>query len=77
MRAVYLGRDKVIAGVCGGLADAMGIEPMPVRAGFVLLGLAAGAGIIVYVIAMLVLSERPDRIDDLEPYPQNTHNDTQ
>ncbi len=65
MRRVYLGREKAIAGVCSGVADALGIEPTPVRTGFVLLAMAGGAGIVLYVIAMLVLPERPDRIDDL------------
>ncbi len=65
MKRWYLGREKAIAGVCSGLADALGIEPTPVRVGFVLLALAGGAGIVLYAVAMLVCPERPDRIDDV------------
>lgn len=65
MEKLYVGRDKVIAGVASGLADALGVAELPVRVGFVVLGLAGGLGIVLYILAMLVLPERPDRIDDL------------
>lgn len=48
-------KNKVIAGVCGGVAEYFNVDPVLVRIIFLALSLTNGAGIIVYVIAMLVL----------------------
>jgi signal transduction histidine kinase len=40
--------DRVIAGVCGGVAAVLGVDATLVRLVFALLGLAGGAGIILY-----------------------------
>jgi signal transduction histidine kinase len=42
------GEDRVIAGVCGGLAKRMGVDAALVRLAFALLALAGGAGILLY-----------------------------
>ena len=41
-------RDRVVAGVCGGVADVLGVDPTLVRLVFALLALAGGAGILLY-----------------------------
>jgi signal transduction histidine kinase len=41
-------QDRVIAGVCGGLGERMGVDPTLVRLVFALLALAGGAGILLY-----------------------------
>jgi phage shock protein C len=64
-RRLYLGRDKRIAGVCSGIADYFAIDPTLVRIGWILFMLAGGSGILAYIIAMVVMPERPDDIDDL------------
>lgn len=64
-RRLYLGTDKKIAGVCSGIADFFGIDPTLVRLGWVVFVLAGGSGILGYIIAMIVMPERPDSIDDL------------
>ena len=64
-RRVYMGRDKKIAGVCSGIADYFGWDPTLVRLGWVIFTLAGGAGILGYIIAMIVMPERPDKTDDL------------
>ena len=51
--------DRVIAGVCGGFAEYIGIDPTVVRLGYVFLTLfTAFSGIIVYIIACLLMPER-------------------
>jgi signal transduction histidine kinase len=45
----------VVAGVCGGLSIATGIDVTLVRIGFVLLTLGSGVGIVVYALAWLLL----------------------
>ena len=50
-------KHKIIAGVCGGLADWLGWSPALVRVLFVLVSIASGAfpGIIVYVVLWVLM----------------------
>lgn len=50
-------RNSMIAGVCGGLANYLGMDPTVVRLLYVLLSLfsACFPGILVYIIAMLII----------------------
>ena len=47
--------DKVLGGVCGGLAQYFGIDPVIVRLVFVALVLAHGLGLVLYPIMWLVV----------------------
>jgi phage shock protein C len=49
-------KDKMIAGVCGGIAEWMGWDPTVVRLSYVLLSILSAAfpGILVYLIIWLV-----------------------
>jgi phage shock protein PspC (stress-responsive transcriptional regulator) len=49
--------DRMLAGVCGGLARYFGIHPAFYRVGFVVLTLLGGAGILIYLAAALVIPE--------------------
>jgi phage shock protein C len=52
--------DRVVAGVCGGLARYLGIDSTLVRLAFVLLVFAGGGGILVYLVALVLMpDERP------------------
>ena len=51
--------DRMLAGVCAGLADYFGVDPTIVRILFVLFALAGGPGLILYIILMLVIPEAP------------------
>lgn len=53
--------DRVIGGVCGGLADFFDIDSTWIRLGFILVVLAGGAGILAYIIAWIVIPEEPVR----------------
>jgi signal transduction histidine kinase len=50
--------DRVIAGVCAGIADSIGVDPTLVRLVFTLLALAGGAGIVLYAAAWLTMTGR-------------------
>ena len=50
--------DKVVGGVAGGLAAALGIDALVLRAAFVVLTLAGGSGVVLYVIGWLVLPKQ-------------------
>jgi phage shock protein PspC (stress-responsive transcriptional regulator) len=41
--------ERVIAGVCAGIARSLGVDPTLVRLVFALLALAGGAGILLYI----------------------------
>jgi phage shock protein C len=47
--------DKVIAGVCGGLAQYFGIDPAIVRLAFVVFALAGGASVLLYVVLWIAV----------------------
>lgn len=51
--------DRLIAGVCGGIADALGVDANLVRFVFALLALAGGAGILLYLALWAWTSKRP------------------
>ena len=52
--------NRFIAGVCGGLGDYLNLDATLVRAAFVVLSLASGIAIPLYVVLMLVL---PNELD--------------
>src|SRR4029450_10644155 len=49
--------DRMLAGVCGGLARYFGIHPAFYRVGFVVLTLIGGGGILVYLAPLLVIPD--------------------
>ena len=54
-RLVRSRRHRIIAGVCGGLADYFGIDPTIVRIVFVVLALAGGPGLLIYLALWIIL----------------------
>lgn len=47
--------DRIIAGVAGGIATTLNIDPLLVRIGFLALGLLNGFGLLVYVALWLLV----------------------
>jgi phage shock protein C len=47
--------DRIIAGVCGGIGEYFGIDPVLVRLLWALFVLVYGAGIILYLIAWVII----------------------
>lgn len=54
-RLVRSTSDRVVAGVCGGLAQYLGIDAVLVRIGFILFSLSGGAGVLIYLILWLII----------------------
>ena len=52
--------DKKIDGVCGGVGEYFDIDPTLVRLAWVFVTLFAGAGLIAYIIAALVIPRKPE-----------------
>ncbi len=55
-------QDKMIDGVCAGLAEYFGVNPALVRIVFVLLGFFGGSGIIAYITAMILVPANPNHV---------------
>jgi phage shock protein C len=53
------GTDRMLGGVCGGLADHLGIDALLWRVGFVALTLAGGAGVLVYLLLWVLMPPAP------------------
>ena len=59
-KRLHLSRaDRKIAGVCGGLGEWLETDPVFFRVAFLLLALAGGLGILVYIVMWLVLPRAP------------------
>jgi len=53
-------QERMLAGVCGGIAREFDIDPSLVRLGWVILTLlSGGVGIILYIVAIFVMPEEP------------------
>lgn len=53
-------KDRMIAGVCGGLAEHFGIDPTWVRLLFILFMLLGGSALLVYIIMWLIVPLSPN-----------------
>lgn len=62
-RLYRIEEGKVIAGVCGGVAEYFNIDPTVVRVGWAVISCFAGAGIIAYIAAALIIPEKPKLIE--------------
>jgi signal transduction histidine kinase/phage shock protein PspC (stress-responsive transcriptional regulator) len=49
--------NRVIAGVAGGLSERLGVDPILTRIAFVLLTIAGGIGVVVYVVLALITDD--------------------
>jgi phage shock protein C len=54
-------KNRIIFGVCGGLAEYFEVDPLLVRALFVLLSLGNGVGIILYIILAILMPKENDQ----------------
>ncbi len=55
--------DKKLAGVCGGIAEYFDIDSTLVRLIWVIIILAAGTGLIAYIIAAIEMPDLPANFD--------------
>ena len=49
----------MLAGVCSGVADYFNLDPTLVRLGVVVLCAAAGGGLLAYIVAAIIIPEKP------------------
>ncbi len=64
MKRLYKSRrDRIIDGVCGGIAEYLNIDPAIVRIIFVLLFFMGGVGLLLYIAGMLIIPVNPEHIE--------------
>ena len=59
-KRLYKSEDnRILCGVCGGVGEYLGIDPTLVRLVWVLITLAAGAGLLLYIAAAIIMPRGP------------------
>ena len=60
-RKLYRSRkNQMIAGVCGGVAEYLDIDPTVIRVLFAILAVFAGGGVLLYLVLMIVIPLSPE-----------------
>jgi phage shock protein PspC (stress-responsive transcriptional regulator) len=61
VKRLYRSRhDRMLGGVCGGLAEYLDTDPTIIRLAFALSILLGGAGILAYLVMWIVMPEAPE-----------------
>ncbi len=50
-------KNRKICGVCGGIAEYLNADPTLIRLAFVVISMAAGSGLLAYIVAALIMPE--------------------
>jgi phage shock protein C len=66
-RRLYKDRDNaMIAGIAAGIADYFDLDPTLVRIAFVLLAVFGGSGLIIYLVLLFVVPDKPANAATME-----------
>ena len=52
-------KNKMLAGVCGGIAEYFKLDPTLIRLGWIVFSALGGSGILAYIIAAIVIPQNP------------------
>ena len=66
-------RDRVVGGVCGGIAHYLDIDPVLLRVAAAALALSGGLGVLAYVVAWVVIPEADDDEPERTTAPAERH----
>ena len=53
-------KNKILDGVCGGIAEYFNIDPTLVRLGWVVFCALGGSGVLAYIVAALIIPRDPE-----------------
>ena len=59
-KRLYKSNNKMIDGVCGGIAEYFGIDPTFVRLAWLVFSICGGSGILAYIIAAIIIPAYPE-----------------
>lgn len=51
--------DRMLCGVCGGIAEYFQLDPTLVRLGWALFSILGGSGVLAYIIAAIIIPNDP------------------
>ncbi|MFB3056959.1 MAG: PspC domain-containing protein, partial [Ignavibacteriaceae bacterium] len=68
--------DKVIGGVCGGLAEYINIDALIVRIIWAVAFFVGGVGFVAYIACWIIIPENPSGAKDAEKYKGKSNNST-
>jgi len=51
-------KDRIIAGICGGIAEYLKVDPVLIRVLWVIFACMGGSGILAYLIAWFIVPEK-------------------
>ncbi|MFT9494772.1 PspC domain-containing protein [Anaerosolibacter sp.] len=54
--------NRVISGVCGGIAEYLDLDPTLIRLLWVLITIPGGIGFIAYIVSIIIIPENPQQI---------------
>jgi phage shock protein PspC (stress-responsive transcriptional regulator) len=54
--------NKMLAGVCGGLAEYFQVDPTIIRLLWVLFSLCGGSGLLAYIVAAIIIPKGPETL---------------
>jgi len=57
LKRLYRSKEKMVAGVCAGLADYFNVDPTIIRILFVVIAFAGGASLLAYLIMWIIVPE--------------------
>ncbi|MBR3941623.1 MAG: PspC domain-containing protein [Bacteroidaceae bacterium] len=55
MAKLALSKNKVLAGVCGGIAEYLGVDAKIVRIAWVIAAIFAGVGLVAYLLVLIIM----------------------
>ena len=56
--------NRVLAGVCGGVGEYFGIDPLLLRLGFAALFVLGGSGLLAYILAAVIIPKEGDAVHE-------------
>lgn len=76
-KRLYKSDDKMLCGVCGGIAEYFDIDPTIVRVIFAMIGVCYASGIVLYVLLAIIMPDSPRSSDEDEKDDdsENRHRD--
>lgn len=57
---LYKSNNKMVDGVCAGIAEYFNLDPTLVRLGFVVFTCLGGSGLLIYIIAAIIMPRNPE-----------------
>ncbi len=60
-KKLYRSKNKMLGGVCAGIAEYLEVDPTVIRLGCALVSLMAGAGLIAYIVAWIIIPDNPQK----------------